>query len=94
MAGDQSVAPLYVGPRNVEHVIGHSWRWTRTTAKRLGVSVLQVGGKPLIRVSELQAAIERESRRAAPAAVPAPPVTDDDEQAAMVARLGLRRRAS
>lgn len=60
------MAPIYIGPANAEHVIGQPWRWTRDTARRLGVSILKVGGKPLIRAAELAAALEREAALGAP----------------------------
>jgi hypothetical protein len=55
------VAPLFVGPANAQHIVGQPWRWTRDFARRAGVAILRVGGKPLIRASELAAALEREA---------------------------------
>jgi len=80
-----AVAPIYIGPQNCEHVLGQNWRWTRDTAKRLGVPVLRVGGKPLIRVAELVPALERDAGQEPAAAI------DDDELEQMRATLGLVR---
>ena len=81
-----AVTPIYIGPQNCEHVLGQNWRWTRDTAKRLGVPVLRVGGKPLISVAELVPALERDA-----GATQATALTDDEELEQMRASLGLVR---
>lgn len=77
----EPVAPIYIGPRNAEHVIGQSWRWCRDTARRLGVPVLRVGGKPLIRAVQFAMALERAAELVE--------LTPEQERQAMLDALGM-----
>jgi hypothetical protein len=56
------VAPVFVGPANVEHVVGWTWRYVRDLARAHGVPILCPAGKPLIRLADLETAIERAVR--------------------------------
>lgn len=44
-AGKVALAPILIGPLNVEAACGLSWRETLALAKRCGVRVAQSGGK-------------------------------------------------
>lgn len=77
------LTPLTIGPQNCALAIGHSWRWTRDFAKRVGLPVWRVGGKPLIPAAALISALEREA---------APKEIDDGaEIESLRAQLGMRR---
>jgi hypothetical protein len=81
--------PIYVTPTNAEQVIGQSWRWVRDTAKRLGVEILRVGGKPMIRTPELIGAFDRE---AAGQAIACEVETEEQACAELARRLSLKTR--
>jgi hypothetical protein len=58
--------PVFIGPKNAESACGVPWRWLRDFATREGVPRLRVGGKTVIPVRPLIAALERVSGTNAP----------------------------
>jgi hypothetical protein len=85
--------PLFIGPLNATAMTGHSWRWCRDTARRLGVSVINVRGssKSVIVAAELLDAIARDEQAHAATRPTAPPPApgSDAEYAALLERAGL-----
>jgi hypothetical protein len=69
---------VFVGPANAEHVIGWTWRYVRDFARAHGVPILRPAGKPLIRLGDLEAAIDR-------AALQEPKAEADELEAARAA---------
>ena len=82
------IAPLAIGPRNCEQMVGHPWRWLRDHADELGVEVIKIDGKSCILAAPLLAALEMR----ATAAPDAQPTDERHELAAMRARFGKVRR--
>jgi hypothetical protein len=90
------VAPLFIGPGNCEHLIGHRPRWVRKQAERLGVPVLRPAGsrKWLIDAIAFKAALEREGIAPKPSEAAAAEPSDEQVHAAMRDQVGLRRAGS
>jgi len=84
-----AVQPLALGPANCAAIIGQPWRWTRDTARRLGVPVHRCAGKSWIEAETFLCALRAQSTE------PKPPANDvaanaapiEDEVAAMRARV-------
>src|SRR5688572_22108338 len=55
-----SPAPLLIGPKNAEAVVGVPWRWCRDWARKLGIAFVGTGKKQLIPAGAFIAAIERD----------------------------------
>ena len=85
--------PLFIGPGNALAATGHSWRWCRDTARRLGVQIINVRGssKSVIVAVELLDAIARDERVQASTrpTVPPPEPGTDAEYSALLERAGL-----
>lgn len=48
----------FLGPKNAEAVVGHSWRWCRDHARAWGVRLLTVDRKTVIPAEAFYAALE------------------------------------
>lgn len=51
-------AARFLGPKNAEAVVGHSWRWCRAHARAWGVQLLTVDRKTVIPAEAFCAALE------------------------------------
>jgi len=82
--------PLTAGPSTIEALFGLKPRNAYRTAERLGVPIWHVAGKRLLPVALFLAAIEREALKNAPVEPPRE-LTEEEEQDAILARIGVRR---
>ena len=74
--------PIAISSKNAESAVGVPWRWLRDHAAELGVTIIKIGGKSMIKADDLLAALER---RACPTTDE--PQVDGDELARMRARI-------
>jgi hypothetical protein len=56
-------AARFLGPKNAEAVVGHSWRWCRDHARTWGVQLLTVDRKTVIPAEAFFAALEAHGAR-------------------------------
>ena len=81
------VDPIFIGPKNAELACGVPWRWLRDFAAREGVPLIRVGGKSMIPVRPLVAALQR-----AAAANPTREPTEREAIDALCHELGFELR--
>jgi hypothetical protein len=82
------VDPIFIGPKNAQSACGVPWRWLRDFAVREGISLIRVGGKSMIPVRPLVAALQR----AAAAQAPSRELTDREAVDALCRDLGFELR--
>ena len=59
MSGNQSLAPIFLGPANAEQAHGWPWRYVKERARQLGIPMLGTGKKLCVSSSAFLAALER-----------------------------------
>jgi hypothetical protein len=77
------IAPIMIGPANVEAATGLRWREALALARRLGVRVATLGDRRLIPAISLLDALDREH---------SPAVTGTDPEVDVLRRLGRGAR--
>jgi hypothetical protein len=85
--------PILIGPKNAEAVTGTPWRHVRDHAALMGVRLLRIGRKYVVRADEYLAALDRAAANASKDAPGTCATAPSDPAAAVRDLLGVRLRA-